>query len=188
MAKTPAEIFPVVDSTLTLSQVEKRKRAEQAILEINHKFGREALRFGHLAPVARVPTGLASLDLLLRQVDRTTNTVVGYGLPRGQFTMIWGPRGAGKSALLYQVIHAVQTTEGVAAFIDAEHKLDRIWAQQNGVDLDALAVGTPDTLEQVCYSVEHLASAGVFDLAVIDSVVSIASSAELHDSKGKEFD
>ena len=187
MPKSAAEIFPDVGNSMTLTPEQKQARAEQAIAALNHKFGRTAIQVGGLSPVPRMSTGLASADLLLRQKDRATGATIAFGIPRGRFTTFWGPESAGKTGLLYHVIAQVQRSGGIAALQDAEHRFDPIWAAQLGVDCDMLLLSRPNTLEEACYTTEKLAEAGI-DLVGIDSIIAVASSAELHDGKGKEFD
>ena len=121
-----------------------------------------------------IPTGSLALDAALG---------VG-GIPRGRITEIYGPEASGKTTLALHVIAEAQKVGGLAAFIDAEHALDAVYASHLGVDVDALLVSQPDTGEQALDIVEVLVRSGALDVIVVDSVAALVPKAELEGDMG----
>ena len=124
------------------SPADREKALEAALAQIDRQFGKgSVMRLGsdERAPVEVIPTGSIALDAALG---------IG-GLPRGRIIEIYGPESSGKTTLTLHAIANCQRAGGIAAFIDAEHALDPIYAQKLGVDIDALLVAQPDTGEQL---------------------------------------
>jgi len=150
----------------------KSEALEAALAQIEKTFGEgSVMRLGN-APVKQIETistGAMSLDIALG---------VG-GLPRGRITEIYGPESSGKTTVALHVIAEAQRQGGEAAFIDAEHALDPIYAQKLGVDIDRLIVSQPDTGEQALEIAEALARSGAIDVIVVDSVAALVPKAEI---------
>src|SRR5947209_8218636 len=154
----------------------KRKAALQgALSQIERQFGKgTVMRMGD--PGARVavdaiPTGALSLDIALG---------IG-GVPRGRIIEIFGPESSGKTTLVYHILAEAQKLGGVCAFIDAEHAMDPIYAQQIGVDIDELLVSQPDFGEQALEIVDTLIRSGAVDVIAVDSVAALTPRSELED-------
>jgi recombination protein RecA len=157
---------------------DRRQALELAIAQIERQFGKGAvMRLGSGAPleeIAVVPTGALSLDAALG---------VG-GLPRGRVTEIYGPESSGKTTLALHVVAEAQHLGGIAAFVDAEHALDPIYARKLGVDTDELLISQPDTGEQALEIVETLVRSNAVDVIVVDSVAALVPRAELDGDMG----
>lgn len=156
---------------------EKQRALENALTQIERHFGKGSImRLGenaHLS-VEAIPTGALPLDLALG---------VG-GLPRGRVVEIFGPESSGKTTVALHVIAEAQRAGGTAAFIDAEHALDPVYAHNLGVDTDNLLVSQPDTGEQALEIAEALVRSGAIDVIVIDSVAALVPRAELEGEMG----
>src|SRR5262249_42296684 len=124
--------------------------------------------------VETIPTGSISLDLALG---------VG-GLPRGRVVEVFGPESSGKTTIALQVIARAQAAGGAAAFIDAEHALDPVYAHKLGVDIDNLLVSQPDHGEQALEITNALVATGAIDVVVVDSVAALIPKAELEGEMG----
>jgi recombination protein RecA len=157
---------------------DRRQALELAIAQIERQFGKGAvMRLGSGAPleeIAVVPTGALSLDAALG---------VG-GLPRGRVTEIYGPESSGKTTLALHVVAEAQRLGGIAAFIDAEHALDPLYARKLGVNTDELLISQPDTGEQALEIAETLVRSNAVDVIVIDSVAALVPRAELDGDMG----
>ena len=157
---------------------EKAKLLEAAISQIEKSYGKGSImRLGSrdvLVPVSVIPTGCLSIDAALG---------VG-GLPRGRVIEIYGPESGGKTTLTLQVIAEAQRLGGQAAFIDAEHALDPVYARKLGVDVDNLLVSQPDHGEQALEIAEALIRSGGVDVVVVDSVAALVPKAELEGDMG----
>jgi recombination protein RecA len=156
---------------------ERYRAIENAISAIEKQFGRGSImKLGDNArmKVATIQTGILPLDVALG---------VG-GLPRGRVVEIYGPEAGGKTTVSLQVVAQVQRTGGIAAFIDAEHALDPVYARNLGVDIDNLLVSQPDTGEQALEIAEALVRSGAVDVVVIDSVAALVPKAELEGEMG----
>jgi recombination protein RecA len=149
-----------------------------AISQIEKQYGKGAImRLGSrevLVPVSVIPTGSVSLDAALG---------VG-GFPRGRVIEIFGPESGGKTTMSLHVIAEAQKMGGQAAFIDAEHALDPIYARKLGVDVDNLLVSQPDNGEQALEIAEALIKSGAVDIIVVDSVAALVPKAELEGDMG----
>ena len=156
---------------------EKRKALENAIANIDKQFGKGAvMKLGDNVSmnVDVISTGALGLDLALG---------VG-GLPRGRIIEIYGPESSGKTTVALHVIAEAQKNGGEAAFIDAEHALDPVYAKALGVDIDNLIVSQPDTGEQALEIAEALVRSGAIDVIVIDSVAALVPKAEMDGEMG----
>jgi len=157
---------------------DKNRALEAALSQIEKSYGKEAImkmgeRSGKMK-VEVIPTGALSLDLALG---------VG-GLPRGRVIEIYGPESSGKTTLTLHVIAEAQKKGGMAAFIDAEHALDPVYAQKLGVDVDNLLISQPDNGEQALEICEKLVRSGALDIIVIDSVAALVPKAEIEGEMG----
>ncbi len=158
--------------------MEKDKALSTAISQIEKSYGKGAImRLGEHAAqreVSSIPTGSLPLDLALG---------VG-GIPRGRVVEIYGPESAGKTTLALHVIAEAQRLGGVAAFVDAEHALDPLYASRIGVNIDDLLISQPDTGEQALEIVEVLVRSSAVDVIVIDSVAALVPKAEIEGEMG----
>ncbi len=156
---------------------EKKKALEMALAQIDREFGKGAvMKLGdnqHMN-IDAISTGSLSLDMALG---------VG-GLPRGRIIEIYGPESSGKTTLALHAIAEAQKKGGEAAFIDAEHALDPVYAKALGVDIDNLIVAQPDTGEQALEIAEALVRSGAIDVIVIDSVAALVPKAEIDGDMG----
>ncbi len=157
---------------------EKEKLLAAAISQIEKDHGKGAImRLGSrdiLVPVSVIPSGCLSIDAALG---------VG-GFPRGRVIEIYGPESGGKTTLTLHVIAEAQKLGGQAAFIDAEHALDPVYARKLGVDVDNLLVSQPDNGEQALEIAETLIRSGGVDIVVVDSVAALVPKAELEGDMG----
>jgi recombination protein RecA len=158
---------------------EKEKAIELAISSIEKAFGKGSImRLGNeealVKDVQAISTGSISLDIALG---------VG-GLPRGRIIEIYGPESSGKTTLALHAIAEAQKRGGIAAFIDAEHALDVVYARKLGVRTDDLLISQPDTGEQALEIAETLVRSGAIDVLVIDSVAALVPKAELEGEMG----
>ena len=157
--------------------LEKKKALEMALGQIEKQFGKGAvMKLGENAHmnVEVIPTGALSLDIALG---------VG-GVPRGRIVEIYGPESSGKTTVALHIIAEAQKAGGEAAFIDAEHALDPIYAKKLGVDIDNLIVSQPDTGEQALEITEALVRSGAIDVIVVDSVAALVPKAEIDGEMG----
>src|SRR5881275_1120976 len=158
---------------------EKQKMLEAAISQIEKSYGKGSImRLGSrdvLVPVSGIPSGCLSLDAALG---------VG-GFARGRVIEVYGPESGGKTTLTLQVIAEAQKLGGQAAFIDAEHALDPVYARKLGVDVDNLLVSQPDNGEQALEIAETLIRSGGVDVVVVDSVAALVPKAELEGEMGE---
>jgi recombination protein RecA len=157
---------------------DKAKLIEAAIAQIEKDYGKGSImRLGNrdvLVPVSVIPTGCLSLDVALG---------VG-GFPRGRVIEVYGPESGGKTTLTLQVVAEAQKLGGIAAFIDAEHALDPIYARKLGVDVDNLLVSQPDNGEQALEIAQTLIRSNSVDVIVVDSVAALVPKAELEGDMG----
>ena len=159
------------------NEQDRGKAIEVAVGQIEKQFGKGSImRLGQDAAVAipSISTGAVSLDYALG---------VG-GVPRGRVIEIFGPEASGKTTLALQVIAQAQLAGGMAAFVDAEHALDAIYAQKLGINLEDLLVSQPDHGEQALEIVEVLVRSGGVDVIVVDSVAALVPRAEIEGDMG----
>jgi recombination protein RecA len=158
---------------------ENRKKAlAQALGQIEKQFGKgSVMRLGDgsmIANIEAVSTGSIGLDVALG---------IG-GLPKGRVVEIYGPEASGKTTLTLQVIAEAQKLGGTAAFVDAEHALDPVYAEKLGVNVDELLVSQPDTGEQALEITDMLVRSGAVDVIVVDSVAALTPKAEIEGEMG----
>ena len=157
--------------------IEKKKALEAAMSQIEKQFGKgSVMKLGEFKAmeIEAIPTGALSLDIALG---------IG-GVPRGRIIEVFGPESSGKTTLALHVIAEAQKTGGEAAFIDAEHALDPVYAKKLGVDIDNLIVSQPDTGEQALEITEALVRSGALDVVVVDSVAALVPKAEIDGEMG----
>ena len=157
--------------------VDKTKALEAAMSQIERSFGKGAImRMGEntTQQVDIVPTGCLSLDIALG---------IG-GFPRGRIIEIYGPESSGKTTLALHAVAEAQKMGGTAAFVDAEHALDPIYARKLGVDVENLLISQPDTGEQSLEIADTLVRSGAVDILVVDSVAALVPRAELEGDMG----
>ena len=158
---------------------QKLQAIRLAMEQIDKQYGKGAImRLGETPAVKGetevISTGILALDIALG---------VG-GVPRGRIIEIYGPEASGKTTVALSIISQAQKSGGTAAFIDAEHALDPLWAQKIGVNLDDLLVSQPDTGEQALEIAETLVRSGALDVIVIDSVAALVPRAEIEGEMG----
>ena len=156
----------------------KKKLLDQAILQIEKQFGKGAIMKLGETPVQKIdviPTGCLPLDLALG---------VG-GVPRGRIIEIYGPESSGKTTSALHIIAEAQKLGGTAAFIDAEHALDPVYAQQLGVNVEDLYVSQPDNGEQALDICDTLVRTAAVDIVVVDSVAALTPKAEIDGDMGE---
>ena len=156
---------------------EKMKALEMALSQIEKQFGKgSVMKLGDFTAmnIEAIPTGALSLDIALG---------IG-GIPRGRIIEIFGPESSGKTTLALHIIAEAQKMNGEAAFIDAEHALDPVYAKHLGVDIDNLIVSQPDTGEQALEITESLVRSGALDVIVVDSVAALVPKAEIDGDMG----
>lgn len=158
--------------------MEREKALEIALTQIERQFGKGSImRLGEASSrtqVAAIPTGSLALDLALG---------VG-GMPRGRIVEVFGPEASGKTTVALHVVAEAQRAGGIAAFVDAEHALDPIYAGNLGVDVDNLLISQPDTGEQALEICEALVRSGAVDVIVVDSVAALVPRAEIEGEMG----
>ncbi len=166
------------ETTVSADKAEKLKALDAACLQINKQFGAGSLmKLGeqtNAAGINVIPSGSILLDEALG--------VGGY--PRGRVIEMYGPESSGKTTLALHAIAEAQKLGGIAAFIDAEHALDPVYAKNLGVDIDNLVVSQPDTGEQALEIADKLVSSGAVDIIVIDSVAALTPQKEIEGEMG----
>ena len=156
---------------------ERKKALDIAMAQIEKNFGKGAvMKLGEVGDVTidTIPSGALSLDIALG---------IG-GFPRGRIVEIFGPESSGKTTVALHAIAEAQKQGGIAAFIDAEHALDPVYARNLGVDVDNLIVAQPDTGEQALEIAEQLVRSGAVDIITIDSVAALVPKAEIDGEMG----
>ncbi|HWB33181.1 MAG TPA: recombinase RecA [Acidobacteriaceae bacterium] len=158
---------------------DRNRAIEAALSALDKQFGKgSVMRLGSkeaVVPISVISTGSISFDAALG---------VG-GVPRGRVIEIYGPESSGKTTVTLQIIAEAQKAGGLAAFVDAEHALDPIYAKKLGVDVDNLLVSQPDYGEQALEIVEALVRSGAIDVLVVDSVAALVPKAELDGEMGE---
>ncbi len=156
---------------------EKQQALELALGRIEKQFGKgSVMRLGEATKlnVDVIPTGSLALDIALG---------VG-GVPRGRITEIYGQESSGKTTLAYHIIAEAQKQGGTAAFIDAEHAVDAVYARNLGVDVDSLLISQPDTGEEALEIIDALIRSGAVDVVVLDSVAALVPKSEIEGEMG----
>ncbi len=165
------------NSERMITMADKQKALETALAQIEKKYGKGAvMRLGENSTmnIDAIPTGSLTLDAA---------TGIG-GLPRGRIVEIYGPESSGKTTLALHVVAEAQKLGGEAAFVDAEHALDPVYAANLGVDVDSLLVSQPDNGEQALEITEALARSGAIDIIIVDSVAALVPKAEIEGEMG----
>lgn len=156
---------------------ERTQALDSAMSQIERQFGKGSImRLGSTAhqKIAHISTGALSLDLALG---------IG-GVPRGRIVEVYGPESSGKTTLALHIVAEAQRNGGLAAFVDAEHALDPIYAKAVGVDIDELLISQPDTGEQALEIADTLIRSGALDVLVVDSVAALVPRAEIEGEMG----
>ncbi|NIJ07007.1 recombination protein RecA [Sphingomonas vulcanisoli] len=159
------------------AEMDKQKALEAALAQIDRAFGKgSAMKLGsrEKVEIESISTGSLGLDIALG---------IG-GLPRGRIIEIYGPESSGKTTLALHVIAEAQKAGGTAAFVDAEHALDPVYAKKLGVDVDELVVSQPDTGEQALEITDTLIRSNAIDVLVVDSVAALVPRAEIEGEMG----
>ncbi len=176
--KLPEKEIRKDDLKVRLKEIqEKKKNLELTLLQIEKQFGKGSIMKmgqGKREDVPVIPTGAITLDIA---------TGVG-GVPRGRVVEIFGPESSGKTTLSLSIIAQTQKNGGVAAFIDAEHALDPVYAEKLNVNLEELLISQPDTGEQALQIAEMLVRSNSVDVVVIDSVAALVPKAEIEGDMG----
>jgi len=162
---------------MAVNNEERKKALEMAMGQIEKQFGKgSVMKLGENAKmnIEAISTGALSLDIALG---------IG-GVPRGRIVEIFGPESSGKTTVALQIVAEAQKDGGVAAFIDAEHALDPVYAKNLGVDIENLIVSQPDTGEQALEIAESLVRSGAIDVIVVDSVAALVPKAEIDGDMG----
>lgn len=159
---------------------DKKKALDDVIAQIEKQFGKGSIMKmteGAVEKCDVIPTGCLTLDSALG---------IG-GVPRGRIVEIYGPESSGKTTVALHIVAEAQKMGGTAAFIDAEHALDPVYASKIGVDMDELYISQPDTGEQALDICESLVKSGAVDIIVIDSVAALTPKAEIDGEMGDNF-
>ncbi|MBQ1351490.1 MAG: recombinase RecA, partial [Oscillospiraceae bacterium] len=170
----------VIEPASKVPEEQRQKALETAMAQIERAYGKGAImRLGQNvnAKVEAIPTGSLTLDLALG---------IG-GIPKGRIVEIYGPESSGKTTLALHIIAQAQKLGGEAAFVDAEHALDPMYAGALGVDIDSLLVSQPDTGEQALEITESLVRSGAIDVVVVDSVAALVPRSEIEGEMGDAF-
>jgi recombination protein RecA len=165
------------DQAKTMNNAERERALEAALAQIDRAFGKgSAMKLGsrEAIQIDAISTGSLGLDIALG---------IG-GLPKGRVVEIFGPESSGKTTLTLHAIAEAQKAGGTAAFIDAEHALDPVYAKKLGVDIDNLIVSQPDTGEQALEIADTLVRSNAVDILVIDSVAALVPRAEIEGEMG----
>jgi recombination protein RecA len=167
----------VVSDRTMIIDTDKQKALDAALAQIDRAFGKgSAMRLGsrEAVQIETISTGSLGLDIALG---------IG-GLPRGRVVEIYGPESSGKTTLALHAVAEAQKAGGVAAFVDAEHALDPIYARKLGVDIDNLIVSQPDTGEQALEITDTLVRSNAVDILIVDSVAALVPRAEIEGEMG----
>ncbi|MBX3595165.1 recombinase RecA [Sphingomonas sp.] len=171
-----AASLKVIDGNMGISP-DKQKALDAALAQIDRAFGKgSAMKLGsrEAMEIEAISTGSLGLDIALG---------IG-GLPRGRIVEIYGPESSGKTTLALHAIAEAQKAGGVAAFVDAEHALDPVYARKLGVNIDELIVSQPDTGEQALEITDTLVRSNAIDVLVVDSVAALVPRAEIEGEMG----
>jgi protein RecA len=175
MSQAPLRVVGKEDNS------DKKRALEAALSQIDRAFGKgSVMKLGQREPVTAadtISTGSLGLDIALG---------IG-GLPRGRIVEIYGPESSGKTTLALHAVAESQKKGGIAAYVDAEHAMDPIYARKLGVDIDELLISQPDTGEQALEIADTLVRSGGVDIVVIDSVAALTPKAELEGEMGDQL-
>lgn len=177
MAKADKKAAKSKQDVVQIEGAERKQALDNALSAIEKKCGKGAvMRLGDQAAtrISSIPTGALSLDVALG---------IG-GVPRGRIVEIYGPESSGKTTVALHIVAEAQKRNGYAAFIDAEHALDPVYAEKLGVDIDNLIVSQPDNGEQALQITEALIRSGAVDVVVVDSVAALVPKAEIDGDMG----
>ena len=178
LVRQKESVVDTANNGMDRSKEGKEKALSLAVAQIERQFGKGSIMRLGAQPstwdIAVISTGAISLDAALG---------VG-GIPRGRVTEIFGPEASGKTTIALHLIAEVQQTGGIAAFVDAEHALDPVYAQKLGVKTDELLISQPDTGEQALEIAETLVRSGAIDVIVVDSVAALVPKAEIDGEMG----
>ena len=156
---------------------EKLKALDAALGSLDKRYGKGTVMKlgdgGSITGVDKISSGIISIDAML-----------GGGIPKGRIIEVYGPESGGKTTLALTMVSEIQKHGGIAAFIDAEHALDPVYAKNIGVDVDNLYVSQPDCGEQALEIAETMIRSGAVDIVVIDSVAALVPKAELEGDMG----
>ena len=170
-------MLKLIDSDKKTGTMDRQKALEAALSQIDRAFGKgSAMKLGsrEKIEIEAISSGSLGLDIALG---------IG-GLPRGRIVEIYGPESSGKTTLALHAIAEAQKAGGTAAFVDAEHALDPVYAKKLGVDIDELIVSQPDTGEQALEIVDTLVRSNAIDVLVVDSVAALVPRAEIEGEMG----
>jgi len=170
-------MLKLIDSDKKTGTMDRQKALEAALSQIDRAFGKgSAMKLGsrEKIEIEAISSGSLGLDIALG---------IG-GLPRGRIVEIYGPESSGKTTLALHAIAEAQKAGGTAAFVDAEHALDPVYARKLGVDIDELIVSQPDTGEQALEIVDTLVRSNAIDVLVVDSVAALVPRAEIEGEMG----
>lgn len=159
------------------SNSEKLKALETTISQLEKNYGKgTVMKFGQreVIEIPSIPTGSLSLDIALG---------IG-GIPKGRIVEIYGPESSGKTTVALHVVAEVQKAGGIAAYVDAEHALDPVYAQKLGVNIDEMYISQPDDGEQALEVTESMVRSGAIDIVVVDSVAALVPRAEIEGEMG----
>ncbi len=165
-------------SEIPTTKEDKERSLKLALAQIEKSYGKEALmRLGEKAheKIEVIPTGALALDLAIG---------VG-GIPRGRVIEIYGPESSGKSTLCMSIVAQAQKRGGTAAYIDAEHSMDPVYAKKLGVDIDNLLISQPDSGEQALEITEQLVRSGAVEIIIIDSTAALVPRSEIEGEMGQ---
>lgn len=161
-----------------MAQDDKLKALDAALAQIEKQFGKGSVMKlgdkGNTMNIETVPTGCLSLDIALGL----------GGVPKGRIVEVYGPESSGKTTVALHMVAEVQKRGGIAGFIDAEHALDPVYAQNIGVDIDNLYISQPDNGEQALEITETMVRSGAVDIIIVDSVAALVPKAEIEGDMG----
>jgi recombination protein RecA len=181
MSQAALKLVAKESKLVAIDKSDKKRALEAALTQIDRAFGKGSImRLGQREPVTAadvVSTGSLGLDIALG---------IG-GLPRGRVVEIYGPESSGKTTLALHVVAEVQKRGGIAAYVDAEHAMDPIYAGKLGVNIDDLLISQPDTGEQALEITDTLVRSGGVDIVVIDSVAALTPKAEIEGEMGDQL-
>ena len=178
-SRQKGEVMATAKKDAATTKDRRQEALDAALAQVEKSFGKgSAMRLGDkpIENIEVIPTGSLALDMALG---------IG-GLPRGRIVEIYGPESSGKTTIALQAVASAQRRGGVAAFIDAEHALDPVYAKALGVNIDELLISQPDTGEQALEIADMLVRSGAMDVIVVDSVAALVPKAEIEGEMGDQ--